>query len=77
MLLLILFFICRQLSAPGYQEPSGSFDYKFPEEDCKSYWEDQTGSFLNLLREIGLKLKAANGPVETLIIDHATRPSPN
>jgi Protein of unknown function (DUF3738) len=34
-------------------------------------------SFKGLIREIGLKLEPAQGPVETFIIDHAEKPSPN
>ena len=34
-------------------------------------------SFKDLIREIGLKLEPAQGPVETFIIDHAEKPSPN
>jgi uncharacterized protein (TIGR03435 family) len=29
------------------------------------------------VQEMGLKLKAAKGPVETIVIDHVERPSPN
>lgn len=56
---------------------SGAFDYKSPAEDEAIYSNDQNGSFLNLLREIGLKLKPAQGIVETFVIDRANKPTPN
>jgi uncharacterized protein (TIGR03435 family) len=56
---------------------TGSFDYKSPAEDWDAHQQDQVGSFLNLIREIGLKLDSAKGPVETFVIDQAHTPSPN
>jgi uncharacterized protein (TIGR03435 family) len=58
---------------------SGSFDYKQPppltELEVNSTADSE--SFKDLIREIGLKLEPAQGPVETFIIDHAEKPSPN
>jgi uncharacterized protein (TIGR03435 family) len=59
-------------------ELSGSFDYtqRVPDLEPK-YSGDQSDSFLNYLSELGLKLEHAKGPIETLVIDHAAKPSPN
>jgi len=58
---------------------SGSFDYQQPppltELEANSIADSE--SFKGLTREIGLKLEPAQGPVETFIIDHAEKPSPN
>jgi uncharacterized protein (TIGR03435 family) len=54
---------------------TGSFDYWGPPEDWTTYQQDHPASFLNMLRDIGLQLVPAKGPVETLVIDHAEPPS--
>ena len=54
-----------------------AFDYTSQPEDWNTYQQDPTGSFLNLVRDLGLKLKAARGPVSILVIDYADEPSPN
>jgi len=57
---------------------SGSFDYKSRVQgDQANMTNNPTGSFLTFISETGLKLKSAKGPVETFVIDHAERPSPN
>jgi uncharacterized protein (TIGR03435 family) len=56
---------------------TGAFDYKSPAEPWDAYQADPTGSFLHLVREIGLTLKPAKGPVETFVIDAAHKPSPD
>lgn len=38
---------------------------------------DANSAYLDAVREIGLRLRTAKGPVETFVIDHAERPSPN
>jgi uncharacterized protein (TIGR03435 family) len=54
----------------------GSFDYK--DTDVKIDEEgDFQGSFPFFIQEIGLKLTPSKGPVETLVIEHAEKPSPN
>ncbi|MGA8110927.1 MAG: TIGR03435 family protein, partial [Acidobacteriaceae bacterium] len=56
---------------------TGAFDYRSTPEDNTAFWQDQTGSFLRMLGDTGLKLTPGEGPVETLVIDHAEAPSPN
>jgi len=59
-------------------ELSGSFDYKQRQPDLEpNYGPDQTATFLDFLSELGLKLERTKGPVETFVIDHAAKASPN
>ncbi|HEY3835168.1 MAG TPA: TIGR03435 family protein [Bryobacteraceae bacterium] len=55
----------------------GSFDYR--DADAKSEQEngDFEGSFTVFIRDIGLKLRSSQGAVETLVIEHAEKPSAN
>lgn len=57
---------------------NGLYHYRqaVPDEEPK-YGGDQSESFGNFLSEMGLKLERTKGPVEMLVIDHASRPSPN
>ena len=57
---------------------SGAFDYRQPQSPASDL-EDRgdAASFQNFIRDIGLKLERTTGPVETLVIDHAEKPSPN
>lgn len=58
----------------------GVFEYRSPEEapeDSDHIVSDSADSFLELLHSVGLKLESSPGSVETLVIDHAERPSPN
>ena len=55
----------------------GAYEYRSPPEDNTAFWQDPTGSFLRMLGDTGLKLTPSEGPVETLVIDHAEAPSPN
>jgi uncharacterized protein (TIGR03435 family) len=59
-------------------ELSGRFDYtqRWPDAEPK-YEGDQSGSFRSYLQEAGLKLERGRGPIETFVIDHAAKPSPN
>lgn len=54
----------------------GSFDFKcdYPPEGPDA---DMLSLILTSVTEIGLKLEAAKGPVEMIVIDHAERPSVN
>ena len=55
---------------------AGSFDYKDPDVKIDQE-QDFQGSFPSFIQEIGLKLTPSKGPVETLVIEHAERPSAN
>ncbi len=61
---------------------AGSFDFEFKtgeqasEVQINSY-ADLVPTILESVRGIGLDLKSARGPVETIVIDHAEQPSPN
>ena len=57
---------------------SGAFDYRQPQAP-DSDLEDRgdAASFQNFIRETGLKLERTTGPVETMVIEHAEKPSPN
>ena len=56
----------------------GSFDFKFeyplPSDDQRP---DVITSIITSIQGIGLKLQAAKGPVETIVIDQAEKPSAN
>ena len=56
----------------------GSFDFKFeyplPSDDQRP---DVVASIITSIQGIGLKLQAAKGPVETIVIDEAEKPSAN
>jgi len=71
----------RVLHAPvaDQTELSGPFDYKQTTrlDDSEANYSDPSDSFLRLIVELGLKLERSKGPVETFIIDHASRPSAN
>jgi uncharacterized protein (TIGR03435 family) len=57
---------------------SGTFDYRQPPNtDSEADSVDQTASFLRLISELGLKLETTRGPVETLVVDSAAKPSEN
>jgi uncharacterized protein (TIGR03435 family) len=54
----------------------GSFDYKDPDVKIPQE-QDFQGSFPFFIQEIGLKLTPSKGPVESVVIEHAEKPSPN
>jgi uncharacterized protein (TIGR03435 family) len=59
-------------------ELGGSFDYEQRQlDDSEVNYRDPSDSFLRLIPEVGLRLERARGPVETFVIDHASRPSSN
>jgi uncharacterized protein (TIGR03435 family) len=39
--------------------------------------EDNTASIFGALREVGLKLRPAIGPIDIIVIDHVEQPSEN
>ncbi len=57
-------------------ELAGSYDFlaKYPEEDGRA---DRVGMILATLKELGLKLEAGKGPIETIVIEHVEKPSAN
>lgn len=57
---------------------TGSFDYRSPTQLGPDQRQiDLAGAFPTLLSELGLKVRPAKGPVESFVIDHAEKPSPN
>jgi len=54
----------------------GLFDFKYvyAPDDPKP---DVISTIITSMQEIGLKLESGVGPVETIVIDHAEKPSPN
>ena len=55
----------------------GSFDYRDPDAKIAQDDTDFEGSFTAFIRDIGLKLVTAEGPVETFVIRHAEKPTAN
>ncbi len=55
----------------------GSFDYRDPDAKIEQDNADFEGAFTVLIRDLGLKLTSAKGPVETFVIEHAEKPSGN
>lgn len=55
---------------------NGSFDFEYRTGD-ENNDADITGFLLASMKELGLKLTSAKGPVEAIVIDHVERPSPN
>ena len=55
---------------------SGSFDFlvPYPSEDPRP---DVISMILTTVQGLGLKLESSRGPVETIVIDHAEKPSSN
>jgi len=55
---------------------SGSFDFEYKPGDVDND-ADITGFLLTAMKALGLELKASKGSIETIVIDHIERPSPN
>jgi uncharacterized protein (TIGR03435 family) len=55
----------------------GSFDYRDTDWQTDQDNTNIEGSFTVFIRDIGLKLTSAKGPVETFVIEHAEKPSAN
>jgi uncharacterized protein (TIGR03435 family) len=58
-------------------ELEGSFDYRDPDVRVEQDNTDFEGAFTVFIRDIGLKLTSSKGPVETLAIERAEKPSAN
>ena len=56
---------------------SGAYDYRQQAPDQDANYGDNTDVFLRMLRDVGLELKRKRGPIETLVIDSAQRPTPD
>ena len=56
---------------------AGAFDYKSPPETPDADGREPIGSFETMIHDIGLKLEPSKGLIETFVIDHAEKPSPN
>lgn len=54
----------------------GNYDFSF-EYSIDDSKPENGPSLVTAMQELGLKLEAAKGPVETLVIDHAEKPSAN
>lgn len=54
----------------------GFFDFKFEYATDEAH-PDVISSILTSLQGIGLKLRPSQGPIETIVIDHAEKPSAN
>jgi uncharacterized protein (TIGR03435 family) len=67
------------LHAPVFDEThlEGYFDYRSPTEVDMSNIESTDAAFPSFISEMGLRLKKSQGPVETIVIDHAEKPSEN
>jgi len=57
----------------------GAFDYRWtiPAPDDPSQTRNFLDSFPDFIDAMGMKLTKSTGPIETLVIDHAERPSAN
>jgi len=55
---------------------AGSFDFDYKTSDPDND-ADITGFLLAAMKALGLELKASKGPIQTFVIDHIERPSPN
>jgi uncharacterized protein (TIGR03435 family) len=60
-------------------ELSGPFEYwqAAPDDEPAYAGQGNDDSFLSMLSTVGLKLERSKGPVETLVIDHAEKPTPD
>ena len=74
-------FLANQLS-PDLGRPvldqtglKGSFDFHLMPSDPTN--TDMSTAIFDAMRRLGLELKAGKGPVETIVIDRATRPTEN
>lgn len=57
---------------------SGSFDFTYTYTYASGDpHPDVVSTIITSMSEIGLRLESAKAPVETIVIDHADRPSPN
>ncbi len=55
---------------------NGSFDFKYDQVSDDPH-PDVAAWIITSLQALGLKLEASKGPVDTIVIDHAEKPSEN
>jgi uncharacterized protein (TIGR03435 family) len=69
----------ERLGRPGVDRTgiAGEFDFKLEYAADDSKPENGPSIFAALQEQLGLKLESTRGPIETLIIDHAEKPSAN
>jgi uncharacterized protein (TIGR03435 family) len=70
--------LSRYLGSPVLDKTAitGQFDFRFDYVSGDEH-PDVISAILTSVQGIGLKLEASKGPVETIVIDHAERPSEN
>ena len=70
--------LSRYLARPVVNQTGleGSFDFNF-EYSSDDQHPDVISSIITSIQGIGLKLQAAKGPLETIVIDHAEKASAN
>jgi uncharacterized protein (TIGR03435 family) len=70
--------LSRYLERPVLDQTGlqGSFDFQF-EYASEDPHPDVIASILTSIQGLGLKLESSKGPVETIVIDHAEKPSAN
>jgi uncharacterized protein (TIGR03435 family) len=54
---------------------SGSYDYYLPPSDPENH--DPVAAILNVVDNLGLKIKRGRGPIQTLVVDHVRQPPEN
>ena len=57
-------------------ELSGSYDFRVEYRSGEER-PDIISMILTCVQNLGLKLEASKGPIETIVIEHAEKPSPN
>jgi uncharacterized protein (TIGR03435 family) len=55
----------------------GYFDFEYKYDNDEEVHPDVVACIVTSLQALGLKLKPSQGPVETIVIDHAEKPSAN
>jgi uncharacterized protein (TIGR03435 family) len=56
---------------------AGNFDFRIQFASDDAHLDDAPALVSAVEKQLGLKLESAKGPVETLIVDHAEKPSAN
>ena len=54
---------------------AGSYDFRLKPDDPTNH--DLTAAIIDAMNRLGLKLKAGKGPVETIVVDQASKPTEN